>query len=383
MKPLTLFFNQFFKSEKAGGIIIILSTMFSLWISNSSFGENYLNFWQVQFAHHSLQHWINDGLMAIFFLLIGLELEREIYIGELSDFKSASFPLFAALGGMIVPACIYLFINRGTAYTNGFGIPMATDIAFALAVLSLLGNRIPNSLKVLLTALAVIDDLGAILVIAFFYSSSIFWINLAGVAGIWVFLFILNRKKVNHYLPYIIGGISMWYLMLNSGVHATLAGVITAFVIPFDKQNKENISYKIQEKLHIPVAYFILPLFALANTAIVFHFGNIGTTYCIGIIAGLLLGKPLGILLFTYIASKLNWTQLPQDANWLEITCISLMASIGFTMSIFITLIAFDSPALINASKLAILLASFGAGLLSYFCSMIVFKDSKPSSRKN
>ena len=285
-------FNEFFEGEK-GGILLIVCTIISLLIANSSFGENYLNFWHFYMGGLSIEHWVNDGLMAIFFFLIGLELKREILIGELSDKKSAMLPVFAAVGGMLVPAGIYIFLNRGTITQSGFGIPMATDIAFAIGILSLLGNRVSPSLKILLTAIAVIDDLGAILVIAIFYTKSLSLINLLVVLIIFALLFLLNRFKINYLIIYIIGGIAMWYFMLHSGVHSTLAGILLAFVIPFDKDEKKSLSYRIEHWLHKPVSLIILPLFALANTAIVFSSGwdnGLTTHGSFGIFAGLIIG---------------------------------------------------------------------------------------------
>ena len=229
----TNIFKAFFESEKAGGFVLIFATLISLLLANSIFQLEYIQIWNYKIGNHSIVEWINDGLMTLFFLLIGFELEREVYIGELSSFKKASLPLIGALGGMIVPALIYACFNYGTITQSGVGIPMATDIAFAIGILSLLGKRVPISLKIFLTALAVIDDLGAIIVIAIFYTSSISLLNLGIALGILGILFILNRLKVNNLFPYLIGGILMWYFMLNSGVHATITGVLLAFVIPF------------------------------------------------------------------------------------------------------------------------------------------------------
>ena len=251
---LTKIFKEFFESEKAGGIILMLCTLLSLLLVNSSYSEAYLQIWHWPLFGENLEHWINDGLMAIFFLLIGLELEREVYNGELSNLKNALLPMMAALGGMILPVIIYFGFNIQKGSLTGAGIPMATDIAFALGILSLLGNRIPASLKVFLTALAVIDDLGAILVIAIFYTGSIIWINLLISLSIFLILLILNRMKVYKLLPYLIGGVFMWYFMLHSGVHATITGVLLAFAIPFGKGDESSISIKLQHFLHKPVA---------------------------------------------------------------------------------------------------------------------------------
>ena len=367
---LSKIFKEFFESEKAGGIILMLCTLLSILFVNSSYSETYLNIWHWPLFGENIEHWINDGLMAIFFLLIGLELEREVYNGELSNLKNALLPMMAALGGMVLPVIVYAGFNMKAGNLSGAGIPMATDIAFALGILSLLGNRIPASLKVFLTALAVIDDLGAILVIAIFYTGSIIWSNLLISLGIFGLLLILNRLKVYSLIPYLIGGVCMWYFMLHSGIHATITGVLLAFAIPFDKGDESSISIKLQYFLHKPVAYLILPLFALANTAIIIQTDItrvLTEPNSLGIALGLIIGKPLGILLFSYVAVLVGWCRLPEDVNWKQIFGAGILGGIGFTMSIFITLLAFDNHDIINNSKLMILLASLVAGLLGYF----------------
>jgi NhaA family Na+:H+ antiporter len=367
---LTKLFKEFFESEKAGGLILVFVTIVSLVLANTGFQIGYLNFWHYNIVGHSLVHWINDGLMAIFFLLIGLELEREIYRGELSNLKNASIPIFGALGGMIIPAGIFLLLNFGTATQSGAGIPMATDIAFAIGILSLLGNRVPVSLKIFLTALAVIDDLGAIIVIAVFYTTSLSFVNLGIAIGILGLLGILNRLKVHNLIPYLVGGTIAWYFMLQSGVHATITGVILAFVIPFGDGGEKSPSYILQHFLHKPVAFIILPLFALANTCIAIGgdwISNLGTSDSLGIIAGLVIGKPLGIVLFSFIAVRLGLAVLPDDLKWKNILGAGLLGGIGFTMSIFITLLAFNNPDLINSSKIAILIASGTAAIIGFF----------------
>jgi len=308
--------------------------------------------------------------MTIFFFLIGLELEREIYKGELSNIKNAMLPIFAAIGGMLVPAAIYMIFNHGTPTQAGAGIPMATDIAFALGVLSLLGSRVPLSLKVFLTALAVIDDLGAILVIAIFYTDHLSVLNLGIALGIMAVLFVFNRLKVNNPFPYLLGGVLMWYFMLNSGIHATITGVLLAFVVPFGDGGKKTISYKMQHVLHKPVAFFILPLFALANTAIVI--GNdwvegLVHENSIGIFLGLVIGKPLGIFLCSFVVVAVGICKLPDDLKWKQILATGFLAGIGFTMSIFITLLAFKSQTEdITISKIAILISSLVAGIIGF-----------------
>ena len=367
----TRLFKDFFESEKAGGLLLLLVTLLSLALANSPIQSSYINFWETQIGHHSITHWINDGLMTIFFLLIGLELEREIYGGELSNIKNAALPIFGALGGMLIPAGIFLAFNFGTITQNGAGIPMATDIAFAIGILSLLGNRVPTSLKIFLTALAVIDDLGAILVIALFYTESISFLYLGMAFGVMGILFILNRKNVHSLIPYLIGGAVMWYCMLNSGVHATITGVLLAFVIPYGNGGKKTSSYRLQHFLHRPVAFFILPLFAIANTGIAIDSNwHEGLTHAnsIGIMVGLIVGKPIGITLFALLCVKLGIGSLPKDLKWKHILGAGMLGGIGFTMSIFITLLAFknDGVEVITYSKIAILLASFVSGTLGF-----------------
>jgi NhaA family Na+:H+ antiporter len=379
MKETNLF-KSFFDSEKAGGIILIFATLLSLLFANSIFQTEYLQIWNVAIGNHSLTHWINDGLMTIFFLLIGLELEREVYIGELSTLKKAALPLFGALGGMIVPALIFMYFNSGTSTQSGAGIPMATDIAFAIGILSLLGNRVPTSLKIFLTALAVIDDLGAIIIIAVFYTSTISFLNLGIALGIMGVLFLLNRLKVNHFFPYLIGGILMWYFMLNSGVHATITGVLLAFVIPFGDGTNATISYKLQHLLHKPVAFIILPLFALANTCVIINTDwHEGLTHpnSIGILFGLIIGKPLGIWIISYLGVLLGLCILPKSLQWKYILGAGILGGIGFTMSIFITLLAFDNDTDIVNSKIAILIASSTAALVGFAVLKLTLKPNK------
>src|SRR4030066_645682 len=294
---LTRLYKEFFDSEKAGGLILVSMTVLSLILANSPWHYSYTNFWNLEFGGHSIVHWINDGLMTIFFLLIGLELEREIYRGELSNFKNAVLPIFGAIGGMIVPAGIYLIFNFGTNSQSGTGISTATDIAFAIGILSLLGNRVPASLKIFLTALAVIDDLGAILIIAVFYTTSLSFVNVIIAFAIFCFLLLINRLKVHNLIPYIIGGVAMWYFMSSSGVHPTITGVLLAFAVPFGNGSEKSPSYLLQHFLDKPVAFLILPLFALANTGITIDnnlIHGLGQNYSLGIMAGLIIGKPLG-----------------------------------------------------------------------------------------
>jgi NhaA family Na+:H+ antiporter len=366
---LTKLFTSFFESEKAGGLILLICTAFSLVISNTSFSESYFDIWHYPLANHSLEHWINDGLMAIFFLMIGLELEREVYIGELSKIKDAILPISGALGGMIFPALIFLLFNFGTKTQSGIGIPMATDIAFALGILSLVGKNVPNSLKVFLTALAVIDDLGAIIVIALFYTKTLYFANLLISLAIFAGLLILNRMKVYQLWIYLVAGVFMWYFMLNSGVHATITGVLLAFAIPFQDGSENTISYKLQHFLHKPVVYIILPLFALCNTAIIIGpdwVHNFTEHYSLGIIFGLIIGKPLGIIIFSYLVIKFGLAKIPRDLNLKKLLGAGFLGGIGFTMSIFISLLAFEEAEIINNAKFMILVASTLSGIIGF-----------------
>lgn len=375
---LTKLFSDFFESERAGGIILIIATIVSMALANSYSGPEYIQFWNKEIGGHSITHWINDGLMAIFFLLIGLELERELYKGELSNLKNATLPIFAAIGGMIVPATIFLLFNWNSSSRSGAGIPMATDIAFAIGILSLLGNRVPLSLKVFLTALAVMDDLGAILVIAIFYTKTLVWMNLIIALSIFSVLLVLNRLKVHNLIPYLIGGIAMWYFMLHSGVHATITGVLLAFALPFSTGERRSSSYILQHFLHKPVAFLILPIFAVANTCI-----PLGTNWTsgladkssIGILVGLVIGKPLGIFLFSVLGVIIGICKLPEGVRWKHIMSIGFLGGIGFTMSIFITLLAFEQSGVINNSKIAILVASLLAGVVGLILLKLTIND--------
>ena len=372
-RPLSHTFKRFFESEKSGGVGLILCTLISLVLANSPFGESYLHFWHQHVAGLSIEHWVNDALMAIFFLLIGLELERELYSGELSDFRNALLPIFAAVGGIAVPALIHFSLNGGTQTHAGLGIPMATDIAFALGVLALLGSRVPASLKILLTALAVMDDLAAIIVIAVFYTAELTVLYLLAALAVFGLLAVMNRfLGVTALLTYLIGGTLMWYLMFRSGVHATIAGVLLAFAIPYSakQDDDESPSHKLEHFLHKPVAFLILPIFALVNTGIVINSDwtlELSSTNSIGIMAGLIIGKPLGITLLAFIAVSLGICRLPLDLNWKHVFGAGLLGGIGFTMSIFITNLAFTSDlGTVNASKMAILLASLTAGATGF-----------------
>lgn len=371
-------FLDFIQDSRAVGIILLICTAISLLLANTPFAATYFAAINMDIAvttlipihlPHTLLHWINDGLMAVFFFLVGMEIKREITQGELSSFKQAILPLVAAIGGMVVPALIFFFINKGTSYTNGWGIPMATDIAFSLGIAALLGSRIPLGLKIFLTALAIIDDLGAILTIALFYSASIQWIYLGVAAIIMLLLFGLMRFKIFGTFNFLLG-ILLWYCFYNSGIHATLAGVAFAFFIPVQKLQA------LEHKLHRPVNFFIIPIFALANTAIVLPENitdSINTTLSWGVIAGLLIGKPLGIFAASFITVQLKWGTLPAHTSWRHIVGAGLLAGIGFTMSIFIATLAFDNLSTVDIAKISALVGSFlsiifGMVWIRFFC---------------
>jgi NhaA family Na+:H+ antiporter len=373
MAALSKTFEKFFDSEKAGGYVLAACAVLSLALANSALGADYLGLWQHRVAGLSLEHWINDGLMAVFFLLIGLELERELHVGELSNFRNALLPLVAALGGMLAPALIHFSMNGGTPTQGGFGIPMATDIAFALGVLALLGKRVPASLKVFVVAFAVVDDLGAIVIIAAVYTAQISAWHLAGALATWTLLIALNRLfRVMSLVPYLFGGVLMWLLMFKSGVHATIAGVMLAFAIPFNARDDDerSPSHRLEHFLHKPAAFLILPVFALANAGVVVGpewMQDLASGNSIGIAAGLVVGKPLGVTLLCFAAVAIGMCRLPADLRWSHMIGAGILGGIGFTMSIFIANLAFaGSPETINASKMAILLASLTAGTAGF-----------------
>ena len=358
-------------------------------IANSSLGESFQNLLDTKIGtdlfhlNYPLSIWINDGLMAIFFLLVGLEIKREIVEGELSNFKSASLPIVAALGGMLVPALVFFLFNNGTDYIKGWAIPMATDIAFSLAIISMLGKRVPLSLKIFLAALAIVDDLGAIVVIAIFYTDQIHW-DYLGLSGLMVLLLIvLNFLNFKKHIFYLVPGIFLWYFMHHSGIHATIAGVLLAFTIPTNI-SKTEISplEKLEQSLHLPVNFLIMPIFALTNTNITFKNGMIDalfTNFGYGIVLGLFLGKVIGINLFSFIFIKLKISNLPDKSSWNQMIGVGLLAGIGFTMSIFIALLSFKNNVEIqDEAKFAILIASVLSGFAGYFLLRIVSKNSFP-----
>ena len=382
-------FRAFFKSEQIGGIILFVCVIISLLIANSPLNNGFNSILAHQFGFessavnlkYSVALWINDGLMAIFFLLVGLEIKREIVEGELSSPKKAAMPIFAALGGMLVPALIYVIFNHKTPTGHGWGIPMATDIAFALGAISLLGKRVPASLKIFLAALAIVDDLGAILVIAIFYTNELHWEQLLYSAGILALLVTMNFMGLKKLIFYIIPGLFLWYFIHHSGIHATIAGVLLALTIPTNKTADESPLEKLEHMLVRPVNFIIMPIFAIANTNIRFENKMLEGLYSplgLGIIFGLVLGKPLGITLFSWLSVKMGLSSLPSKANWNHIIGLGLLAGIGFTMSIFIALLSFSEPEYKTEAKFSILAASVLAGIFGYvFLSRLNTKRKK------
>ena len=367
-------FKDFFNSTSSSGIVLFFCLFLSLVIANSPLGEGFNNFLQTQVGfendavhlRYPIALWINDGLMAIFFLLVGLEIKREVVEGELSSPKKAILPIICAIGGAIVPALIYVLFNKGTLTAAGWGIPMATDIAFALAILALVSKKVPVSLKIFLAALAIVDDLLAILVIAVFYYSELHYINLVYAAAILVLLFLFNRFGVKNLAFYLIPGVFIWYFVHHSGIHATIAGVLTALTLPTTADDVESPLEKLEHALTKPVSFLIIPVFALANTNIRFEDGMVDGLFTglgLGIVLGLIIGKPIGILLISWLSVKLKISQLPDQARWIHILGVGLLAGIGFTMSIFIALLAFDAPSFHAIAKMAILFTSFAAGI--------------------
>lgn len=370
-------FKKFFQSGKVGGIILLVCVIISLLIANSNQKDNFANFLTQNLGFtigsfslsYSLSAWINDGLMAIFFLLVGLEIKRELIEGELSTLKKASLPVLAAIGGMAIPALIYFFFNKGEKTASGWGIPMATDIAFALAIIALLGKSVPASLKIFLAALAIADDLGAILVIAIFYTAQIHWNYLILAALVLALLLALNYLKVTSLWFYLIPGVFLWYFVHHSGIHATIAGVLLAFTIPTNDTAIESPLEKLEHFLTIPVNFIIMPIFALANTNITFQkemIGGLVSPLGFGIILGLFLGKTLGISLLSWFAVKIKLAKLPSGANWKHIIGVGMLAGIGFTMSIFISLLSFKEAEYIVEAKFAILCASVLSGIIGF-----------------
>lgn len=371
-------FKDFFNSNAVGGLVLLSCVALSLIIANTPAGAGFASFLDKTVGGESdfialklsVLHWINDGLMAVFFLLVGLEIKREVSEGELSSFQKAALPVIAAFGGALLPAVIFWCINRNEVTAAGWGIPMATDIAFALAALSALGKRVPASLKVFLAALAIVDDLIAILVIALFYSSGVQLNYLLMAACVLLLMIVFNRLKIGKLWCYILPGIVVWYLVYRSGIHAAIAGVLVAITVPMRSGAKGAPLERLEHALIKPVNFVIVPLFALANTNIRFEramIGGITEPLGLGIILGLLVGKTAGIFLSTKLAVRLKIGKLPHDANWSHIAGLGMLAGIGFTMSLFISLLSFDAPQLIAEAKMAILCASVLAAAAGCF----------------
>ncbi|MBD1434891.1 Na+/H+ antiporter NhaA [Sphingobacterium sp. DN00404] len=368
----------FFQSPSGAGILLFIYVLISLGISNSFLGTSFdrlLNYplgYETPNIHlkYSVALWINDGLMTIFFLLVGLEIKREVLDGGLSTLRLASLPILCAFGGAIVPALIYMIINQGTDTGRGWGIPMATDIAFALAILAMLGKKAPLSLKIFLSALAIVDDLIAILVIALFYSTELHIIYLVYAGVLLLILYVFNKIGIRHLSFYLIPGLFIWYFIHHSGIHATIAGVLTAMMIPAKTKERDSSPLlRLEHALINPINFVIIPLFALANTNIRFETSMLDGLFSplgIGIILGLCVGKPLGIFLMSKLAIKLHIAQLPAEANWMHIIGVGSLAGVGFTMAIFISLLSFTDNLLIEEAKFSILIASLISGIIGY-----------------
>ena len=384
-------FKWFFKLEAASGLVLLISAVIALIISNSNFSQLYFETLQSYLLiginniglKMSLQHWINDALMAVFFFFVTLEIKREFIQGELSSPKQALLPIIAAIGGMLVPALIYIYINFGNGDTiNGWAIPSATDIAFSLGVLSLLGSRVPISLKVFLTALAIIDDLGAIIIIAFFYAGDLSIQYLSLLLLTFIALLILNKSGIKKFLPYLILGLILWFFTYQSGVHATISGVLLATVIPHRKKNEEySLLTKIEHNISSYVAFGIMPLFALANAGVSLDGINLESFLSpvpLGIVLGLFAGKQIGVFLFSIISIKLKIAQMPNNANWMSFYGVGILAGIGFTMSLFIGNLAFvKNIEYIDGVKIGVLTGSLLSALIGYSLLLLTAKNRK------
>ena len=384
-------FKWFFKLEAASGLLLLISAIIALIISNSQYAEIYFNTLHEYIfiginnfgLKLSVLHWINDALMAIFFFFVTLEIKRELIQGELSSRKQAILPIIGAVGGMLVPALIYIFINFKTPETlNGWAIPSATDIAFSIGVLSLLGSRVPLSLKVFLTALAIIDDLGAIIIIAFFYTGDLSITYLCLLIITFIFLLILNKSGIKKFLPYLILGLFLWYFTHESGVHATISGVLLACCIPHRKKEHDfSLLIKLEHAISPYVAYFIMPLFAFANAGVSLKeitFSTLLSPIPLGILLGLFLGKQFGVFLFSYTSIKLGFANMPNNSNWLSFYGVGILTGIGFTMSLFIGNLAFvENTQYMNGVKIGVLSGSLLSTLIGYLLLLIT------SSKKN
>ena len=373
-------FKWFFKLEAASGLVLLVAAIFALIISNSNLSELYFNTLEKYLfiganefgLKLTIHHWINDALMAIFFFFVTLEIKREFIQGELSNIKQALLPIIAAVGGMLVPALFYVFINWGNTETmNGWAIPSATDIAFSLGILSLLGSRVPLSLKVFLTALAIIDDLGAILIIAFFYSGDLSIPYLSLILISYFLLLVLNKFSIKIISPYLIVGLFMWFFTYKSGIHATIAGVLLASSIPHRIKEKDfSLLVKIEHGISPYVAFMIMPLFAFANAGVNLNglsFSSLMYPVPLGILCGLFFGKQIGVLLFSYIAIKFKFAEAPNNTNWVSLYGVSILTGIGFTMSLFVGNLAFaDNTQYIDGVKIGVLTGSLLSTVFGY-----------------
>ncbi|MEB0262469.1 MULTISPECIES: Na+/H+ antiporter NhaA [unclassified Mucilaginibacter] len=363
-------FAEFIRSYATGGVILIACVVISLVIANTGLHTPFTHFLNTPIGPYSRITWINDGLMAIFFLLVGLEIKDEVLNGELSDRQSATLPVFAAIGGMLVPAGIYALINFHTNTSAGWGIPMATDIAFVVAIISVIKSRVPQSLQVFIKALAIVDDLGAILVIAIFYSAGLHTTYLLLALAMFVLQLLLNKFNVRYLLAYLIPGAFMWYFIHHSGIHATVTGVLTAMAIPHNVKVNYSPLKKLIQLLENPVNFIIIPIFALANSNInigeSLAGGNIINPLSAGILLGLILGKPIGITLFSWLAVKLKLSKLADGVKWMQVWGIGQLAGIGFTMSIFMALLSFADVGLQSQAKFIVLVTSVLAAAVGY-----------------
>ena len=378
-------FKWFFKLESASGLVLLIFAVIALILSNSNFSYLYFDILNTYILVGSeklglnltLAHWINDALMAIFFFVVTLEIKREFIHGELSKTKKALLPIIGAIGGMLVPALIYVMINFETGYTlRGWAIPSATDIAFSIGVLSLLGSRIPISLKIFLTALAIIDDLGAIVIIAFFYSGELNYLYLLLMLGSFILLLILNKFGVKKFIPYLLVGLFLWYFTHESGIHSTISGVILASTIPHKKSEKDySLLLKLEHLLSPYVAFGIMPLFAFANAGVSLENMSLSSVVLpvpLGILSGLFIGKQLGVFLFSYISVKLKIADMPSDSNWIKFYGIGILTGIGFTMSLFVGNLAFaDLQNEMDGVKIGVLIGSTLSAVIGYFLLLL------------
>jgi NhaA family Na+:H+ antiporter len=379
------FLSRFFAAESAGGLILMAAALAALIVANSPWADSYFATLHVKILGLSIEHWINDGLMAIFFMLVGLEIKREMLAGQLSSWSQRALPGFAALGGMLIPALIYLAVNWGNSETlGGWAIPAATDIAFALGVLSLLGKRVPISLKIFLSALAILDDLGAVLIIALFYTSGLSVGMLLASLAVTVFLVVLNRCGVTRLFPYLVAGGLLWFFMLQSGIHATLAGVILALCIPLGEPHKESKSplLLLEEKLHPWVAFAVVPIFGFGNAGVSLAGispGNLIDPVPLGVTLGLVLGKQIGVFGLAALAIRAGLAKLPEECDWFQLYGVALLCGIGFTMSLFIGALAFPNSAhLVDEVKVGVLMGSVLCAILGV---MVLLKAQSPSSK--